>query len=274
MAELSVMARINMILSDPEKATMTLAQIVSEEIREFKASPEYAIMLEAESYYRNRSDVQRKTVDVANRSNTKIEHPILKKLVDQKANYLLSKPWTVDTKNSAYGEALTKVELLQGVGAVKVFPVWNGGGTVKIVFVNSDWGIPSSDLVNSVQTAVDPVQNQGVGDGIAPIGHVVTVEGVTGTTINVSFTLTFSGSATWSTVETSVKKAIQDYFDSLAKTWDEQENLVVRVSQIETKVLNVEGVIDITGTKINGGTQNISLASNAIPVLGVVTNGS
>lgn len=73
----------------------------------------------------------------------------------------------------------TKVELLQGVGAVKVFPVWNGGGTVKIVFVNSDWGIPSSDLVNSVQTAVDPVQNQGVGDGIAPIGHVVTVEGVT-----------------------------------------------------------------------------------------------
>ena len=81
----------------------------------------------------------------------------------------------------------TKVELLQGVGAVKVFPVWNGGGTVKIVFVNSDWGIPSSDLVNSVQTAVDPVQNQGVGDGIAPIGHVVTVEGVTGTTINVSF---------------------------------------------------------------------------------------
>lgn len=168
----------------------------------------------------------------------------------------------------------TKVELLQGVGAVKVFPVWNGGGTVKIVFVNSDWGIPSSDLVNRVQTVVDPVQNQGVGDGIAPIGHVVTVEGVTGTTINVSFTLTFSGSATWSTVETSVKKAIQDYFDSLAKTWDEQENLVVRVSQIETKVLNVEGVIDITGTKINGGTQNISLASNAIPVLGVVTNGS
>lgn len=168
----------------------------------------------------------------------------------------------------------TKVELLQGVGAVKVFPVWNGGGTVKIVFVNSDWGIPSSDLVNSVQTVVDPVQNQGVGDGIAPIGHVVTVEGVTGTTINVSFTLTFSGSATWLTVETSVKKAIQDYFDSLAKTWDEQENLVVRVSQIETKVLNVEGVIDITGAKINGGAQNISLASNAIPVLGVVTNGS
>mgnify|MGYP000578605183 CR=1 FL=1 len=98
--ELSVMDRINMILNDPEKAPMTLAQIVSEEIREFKRSPQYSIMLEAEAYY---------TVDVANRSNAKIERPILKKLVDQKANYLLSKPWTVDTENEAYGEALNKV---------------------------------------------------------------------------------------------------------------------------------------------------------------------
>lgn len=181
-------------------------------------------------------------------------------------------------ESQAYGgnkaDYKTKVELLQGVGAVKVIPVWNGGGTVKIIFVNSDWGIPSTELVNSVQTAVDPVQNQGAGDGIAPIGHIVTVEGVTGTTINVSFILTFSGSYTWSMVESSVKNAIQDYFDSLAKVWDEQENLVVRISQIETKVLNVEGVIDISGTKINNGTQNISLESYAIPVLGVVTNGS
>ena len=61
--ELSVMDRINLILSDPEKATMTLAQIVSEEIREFKKSEQYQIILEAESYYRNRSSVQKKTVD-------------------------------------------------------------------------------------------------------------------------------------------------------------------------------------------------------------------
>ena len=40
-----------------------------------------------------------------------------------------------------------KVELLPGVGAVKVFPVWNGGGTVKIVLVDSEWSVPSSELV-------------------------------------------------------------------------------------------------------------------------------
>ena len=98
-----------MIISDPEKVPMSLAQIVGEEIKEFKASEQYKIMVEADQYYRNRSDVQNKTNDVANRSNCKIEHPILKKLVDQKVNYLLSKPWTVDTSNKAYAEALGEI---------------------------------------------------------------------------------------------------------------------------------------------------------------------
>ena len=91
MAEYSVMDRINMIISDPDHATMTLSQIVTEEIREFKASEQYANMIQAEAYYRNRTDVQRKTNDVANRSNTRIEHPILKKLVDQKATLMYFK---------------------------------------------------------------------------------------------------------------------------------------------------------------------------------------
>lgn len=151
--ELSVMDRINMILSDPEKSTMTLAQIVSEEIREFKASEQYKIMLEAEQYYRNRSSVQTKTVDVANRSNTRIEHPILKKLVDQKANYLLSKPWTVDTKSTPYGAALNevfdqtfrrKIKSL-GKGAVKsgiawLQPYFDDG---KLAFMR----VPSTEVV-------------------------------------------------------------------------------------------------------------------------------
>ena len=60
--ELSAMDRINLILSDPEKVPMTLAQIVSEEVREWKASEQYKNMLQAEQYYRNRSAVQGKDV--------------------------------------------------------------------------------------------------------------------------------------------------------------------------------------------------------------------
>lgn len=139
---------------------------------------------------------------------------------------------------------------------------------------DSEWSVPSSELVEEVQEAIDPVGTQGTGVGLAPIGHVVTVAGVTGTTVNVSFTLTFDGTATWTSTQEAVKAAIQSYFDELTRTWADSENLIVRVSQIETKVLNVDGIIDITGTTINGGTANISLSADAIPVLGAVTNGT
>ena len=169
-----------------------------------------------------------------------------------------------------------KIDLLPGVGAVKVIPVWNGGGTVKAVIVDSEWGVPSSELVDEVQTVVDPVVNQGKGLGIAPIGHTATVAGVTGQKINVSFRLSFSSGTSWTTIQAAVKAAIQSYFDSLVKTWADTEDaahgLIVRVSQVEAAVLGVQGVIDVTGTKINGGTANIQLAFDEIPTLGVITN--
>lgn len=90
-------------------APMTPAQIVGEEIGEFKASPEYQLMLVSEQYWRNRSAVQGKTVKIDTRSNTKIEHPILRKLVNQKTSYLLSSPFSVASENKAYTAALGEV---------------------------------------------------------------------------------------------------------------------------------------------------------------------
>lgn len=69
-----------------------------------------------------------------------------------------------------------KVVSIDGVGQVKVYTAWNGGGTVKLRLLDSDNNIPSSELLELVQTQVDPVQNSGEGLGIAPIGHSVTVE--------------------------------------------------------------------------------------------------
>ena len=56
-----------------------------------------------------------------------------------------------------------KVNDLDGVGGVKVYPAWNGGGTVKLVIINSSYGVPSSTLIDTVQTAIDPTTNSGEG---------------------------------------------------------------------------------------------------------------
>lgn len=197
---------------------------------------------------------------------------------DEETDDALRARYFASLESQAFGGNIAdyknKVELLQGVGSVKVIPVWNGGGTVKIIVVDSEWGVPSSELVEYVQEEIDPVGIQGTGVGLAPIGHVVTVEGVTGTTIDISFTLTFNTDVTWSIVQDAIKATIQVYFDELSRSWADSDSIVVRISQIETKVLNVAGVIDIAGTAINGKKTNITLDLNAIPILGEVTNGT
>lgn len=64
-----------------------------------------------------------------------------------------------------------------------------------------------------------------------------------------SFKLTFAAGYTWDTVKAGVTKAVNDYFAALAKDWANQSGITVRVSQVETKVLSVDGVIDITGNE-------------------------
>lgn len=59
---------INAALSAPDTAPMTLEQIVSQEIEDFRKSPQYAEILTAEEYYKNRSDIQKKQVDIEGRS--------------------------------------------------------------------------------------------------------------------------------------------------------------------------------------------------------------
>lgn len=164
-----------------------------------------------------------------------------------------------------------KTNELNGVGGVKVYPVWNGGGTVKLVIIDSDYNKPSQELVNYVQNEIDPIGHQGEGVGIAPIGHIVTVEGVTERTVNIETNITFQEGYTWDDVKPNFIATIEDYFNEIKKTWQDEENLVVRISYIETRALSLTGVLDIQDTKINGLAENLVLEDIEIPALGEVT---
>lgn len=143
------------------------------------------------------------------------------------------------------------------------------GGTVKLVIINSTFTVPSETLVDQVQTAVDPLQNAGEGVGIAPIGHVVKVEGVNEETVDLSFALYYQRGWTWDDVSGYVTEAIEGYFKELAEGWaDQNEPLVVRISQIESRLLGITGILDIANTTINEKAANHTLALDHIPVLG------
>ena len=158
-----------------------------------------------------------------------------------------------------------KVKSLTGVGGCKVIPIWNGGGTVKLIITNSQGGVPTSSLVNDVQEAVDPNRDQ-QGLGIAPIGHIVTVEGAAAKKIMVSATFTLESGVDPTDIQDSVNNVVDNYFKSLSVNWDKEDNLIARISQLETRLLGVAGVLDITNTKMNNSSSNLSLQSNEIPV--------
>lgn len=167
-----------------------------------------------------------------------------------------------------------RVNLLDGVGGSKVIPVWAGGGTVKVIIIDSVYGVPTPTLVDAVQDAVDPVTGSGQGLGIAPIGHVVTVEGVVATTVNISATITYQSGWSWVEIEPYVQNAIDEYFLELSQTWADNDQLIVRVSRVELLILDIEGVVDVSGVQINSVASNLVLGSNAIPARGVISDGT
>ena len=163
-----------------------------------------------------------------------------------------------------------KVGSIDGVGQVKVYPAWNGGGTVKLRLLDSDNNIPSGELLELVQTQVDPVQNSGEGLGIAPIGHSVTVESAEQVEVQLTTHLTFKESS-WENVSNRVNEVIEEYFSELRAKWSESD-IVVRISQIESRLLDIEGIIDIEDTQINGSDRNLYLSGEEVPVLVGVVN--
>lgn len=61
-----------------------------------------------------------------------------------------------------------EIEAIDGVGAVQVYPVWDGGGTVCCSILGADFLPASSDLVQMVQNAIDPPPGQGLALGLRP----------------------------------------------------------------------------------------------------------
>jgi uncharacterized phage protein gp47/JayE len=144
-----------------------------------------------------------------------------------------------------------------GVGDAKVYPVWNGGGTVKVVLLDTEGTAPAQTIIDAATAYIEDNR---------PIGATVTVVGVTEVPINITATLTLAEGKTSTDAQTEVSALLKDYLKTMAFT-----DTVVRFSQIAALVLNAESVIDYTNLTINGGTTNITIVDGSVAVAGTVT---
>lgn len=170
-----------------------------------------------------------------------------------------------------------KILGINGVGGVKVERATNAagekvGGYVRCTVISSNFDVPSDELIDNIQTIIDPEVNQGEGDGLAPIGSVVYIRAVEGTEINIETTLTYDTGYEYDAVKDQIAAAVDTYFRELAQAWaNNASGLVVRVAMIESAILGIPGIIDITDTKLNGTDGNIILDMYGIPVRGTVS---
>lgn len=175
------------------------------------------------------------------------------------------KAWYAEIKKTVSTEVLNWLSAVYTAAEQKKLTT---GGTVFLTIVNSDYGVASDTLIQTVQNTIDPPEQAGNGYGLAPIGHVVSVKGAVGVPIAVKAKITFDTGYSWSNLQNSIDAAIESYLLELRKSWADTSYLIVRVSQIETRLLGISGIIDIDDTQINGSTDNVTLGAYEIPIFG------
>lgn len=172
------------------------------------------------------------------------------------------------------------VRTISGIGDVQIYPVWNGGGTVKLSIVDTEYNPCSDIFVSTVKELIDPTAAEGSGLGIAPIGHTVTISTPTNFTINISMDITLTNGYTLGQMTQPITTAINEYFTLLKKDWGVESelgtySLSVFVARILSAALQVPGVANITNVTLNGQSKDIVLTQTAelqqLPKLGTVT---
>ena len=99
-----------------------------------------------------------------------------------------------------------------------------------------------------------------MGDGVAPIGAFVTVTTATELPLNITAKLTMKPGYT---ATTAIETALNNHFSNIA-----YEKTQVAYLTVGAIILSVEGVESVNDLKINGGTSDITLTAEQIPILG------
>lgn len=149
-----------------------------------------------------------------------------------------------------------------GVGNYKIIPLWNGVNTVKVSILSSSNRAASDELIYEFQQYLDP-GCKGMGDGVAPIGAFVTVATATEKPIEISATVTMKNGYSGTT---EIETALAEYFANIA-----YEQNTVGYMNIGATILGVDGIASVNNLLVNGGTADITLSDEEIPVLGTGT---
>lgn len=159
------------------------------------------------------------------------------------------------TSGNAYNYRKWALEV-PGVGDAKVYPLWNGNGTVKVMIVDSNMSIDTS-LEAKVYEHIETVR---------PIGAAVTVTSPASKEITVAAKITLDGTRLLSEVSADFTLAVTEYLKGTIF-----EAYTVSYAKIGSLLLSTKGISDYSDLLLNGGTGNVSIADTQMPIAGAIT---
>lgn len=142
-----------------------------------------------------------------------------------------------------------------GVGDAKVFPLWSGNGTVKILIVDSNMEIDET-LEPVVQDYIETVR---------PIGATVTVDSPEQRIIGITANVVLDGSVVFDDVVSSFTALIANYFKELTF-----ETYSVSYAKIGSILLSTPGIADYDSLLVDGDNANITIGATEMPIVGTI----
>lgn len=143
-----------------------------------------------------------------------------------------------------------------GVGDVKVYPTWDGAGTVKVVLLGGNQTAPEQSVIDDVESYIEDNR---------PVGANVTVVGAEEVAINISADLVLSSNAELDDVKTDIERGISEYLGTLAFN-----DPLIRYTRIAAILLDIPRIIDYANLTVNGDEHNIEVLDGEVAVLGEV----
>lgn len=146
---------------------------------------------------------------------------------------------------------------IDGVGDAKIYPIWNGGGTVKVCLIDSNCLPASANIVNNVLNHINESK---------PIGSTVTCEPAAPLYVNTSVTVVLDGSLSLDATKANISANLTQYFKEIAF-----KQSIISYAKVSAIIINTAGVADIKNLTINTVAGNINIDSEKVAILGILT---
>ena len=165
----------------------------------------------------------------------------------ERFKYLIQNPRTSGNINNYKEWALS----CEGVGRVKVYPLWNGNGTVKVLIIGTD-NLPCTD--EQIEEVYNYIEEK------RPIGATVTIDTPELLKLTINIDIKLDSAYSLDDAEEQIKAALTEYIQGL-----DDENIIY--IKALTSVGELDCVDDINSFTINEGNSNISVGDFIIPII-------